>query len=381
MIRRLVAFALGLGLLPSLLAAQSSQFGVRGLGLPVRPLSPRGLATGGGFGMFDIESSQNPAALAGIVQFTALLTTTQNFRRSTNPFGSSSGRDARFPQIIAAGPIGGTRLAAAFSVSGYTDRSFALGSQDSIDLRGERVAVFDTLSSRGGLSDLRGALAWNVARNLQLGLGLHAITGTNRVENRRTFSDSSYNVAVERADLSYVGMGVSAGLAWRIVPRVTLAGLYRNDGHLNVERDTLRIGQTDLPQTITVGLRLQPSLRLGVAGSYTRKNWSTADRDLKAQGGIGAENVYEIAGGIELLRDPKDPNRRPWRLGAHYETLPFPVQAGRQPHQFGIAVGTGVRFTQGRGGFDVALEQLWRSDGARFTERSTVVTVGVSIRP
>jgi hypothetical protein len=381
MIRRLIVLALLVGAAPVAVEGQSSQFGVSGLGLPVRPFSPRAIATGGGFGLFDVESSLNPASIGGIIQFTALLTTTQNFRSSTNPFGSSSGRDARFPQVIAAGPIGGTRLAVAFSASGYTDRSFALGTQDSIDLRGQRVGVFDTLSSRGGLTDLRGAVAWNLSRTFQLGLGLHAITGTNRVENRRTFSDSSYVPAVERADISYLGMGVSGGFTWRVVPRLTLAGMYRNDGHLNVERDSIRIGRTDLPQAISVGVRFQPTLKLGLAGSYTRRNWSSADDDLKAQGGLGSDNVYEIAGGLELLRDPKNPTRRPWRLGAHYETLPFPVQVGRQPHQFGVALGTGVRFTQGRGGFDVALEQLWRSDGGAFTEHATVVTIGVSIRP
>ena len=374
-------FLIVVALLPTTVAAQSSQFGVRGLGIPVRPLSPRGLATGGGFGLFDLESSLNPASIGGVAQFTALITTTQNFRTSRNPFGSSSGRDARFPQMIAAGPIGGTSLAASLSVSGYTDRSFALGTQDSIDLRGQRIAVFDTMSSRGGLTDFRGATAWRVNSNLVLGLGVHAITGTNRVENRRTFSDPTYNPAIERADLSYLGLGVSGGFTWRVGPRLTVAGLYRNDGHLNVERDTSRIGKTDLPQTMSLGVRLQPSLKLGFAGSYTRRNWSTADQDLKSQGGVGANNVYEVAGGIELLRDPKNPSRGPWRLGAHYSTLPFPLIVGKQPHQFGISAGTGFRFTQGRGGFDFAVEQLWRSDGGDFKERATVVTLGISIRP
>ena len=51
---------------PNTAAAQASQFGVRGLGLPGRALSARSLATGGGFGLFDGESSLNPAALAGL---------------------------------------------------------------------------------------------------------------------------------------------------------------------------------------------------------------------------------------------------------------------------------------------------------------------------
>src|SRR5262249_48976254 len=136
-----------------------------------------------------------------------------------------------------------------------------------------------------------------------------------------------------------------------------------------------------LAQTIALGVRFQPTLRLGLAGSYTRKNWSTADADLKRQGGIGALDSYEIAGGMEILRDPKNPNRRPWRLGAHYSTLPFPFKVGRQPHELGIAVGPGVRIPSGRAGFDFALEQIWRSDGGNFTEHATVFTIGLSLKP
>ncbi|MDX2057548.1 MAG: hypothetical protein SFV24_07075 [Gemmatimonadales bacterium] len=370
-----------LALLPVPVAAQSSQFGIRGLGIPVRPLSPRATATGGAFGGFDIESSVNPASIAGTIQFTSLFTSAQNFRSSTNPFGSSSGRDNRFPQILVAGPVGGTPLAVAVSLSGYTDRNFSLGTADSIDLRGARVGVFDTLSSRGGLSDLRFATAWRASSWLQLGIGLHAITGSNRIENRRVFSDSSYAFALERSELSYLGLGVSAGALIRPIPRLTLAGSYRSDGNVKVDRDTTRIATTDLPTSYSLGVRWQPSMRAAVAASYQQANWSSADADMKQQGGIGALNAYQVSAGFELLRDPKDPGHRPIRFGGSYATLPFPLRAGKQAHEYGISVGTGIRFTGGRGGFDFALQQLWRSDGDGYTERATILTFGFSLRP
>jgi hypothetical protein len=361
--------------------AQSSQFGVRGLGLPMRPLSPRAIATGGAFGMFDTESSLNPASIAPVAQFTSLIVTSQSYRSSKNPFGSASGRDGRFPQIIVAGPIGGTRLAGALSVSGYTDRSFSLGTQDSITLRGERVGVFDTLSSTGGLTDMRAALAWSATNDLFLGVAVHGIPGTNRVTNQRSFSDSSYASAIEQTELSYLGFGASAGVSFRPAPRVAIAGLFRTDGHLTVERDTSRSATTELPITVGAAVRWQPSLRVALAASYLRRNWSASDADLKQQGGIGAEDAFEVAGGLEILKDVRTPGHRPWRLGVHYATLPFPIVPGRQAHQYGISAGTGFRFTGGRGGFDVAVEQLWRSDGAGFTERATVFSAGISIRP
>jgi hypothetical protein len=379
--RALAVFVLATVALATTVAGQSSQFGIRGLGIPMRPYSPRATATGGAFGLFDLESSVNPAAIAPALQFTSLLTTNQSFRSSTNPFGSASGRDARFPQIIAAGPIGGTPLAAAISVSGYTDRSFSLGTEDTLLLRGVPVAVFDTMSSSGGLTDLRVAVAWRASRTFHVGLAGHAIPGNNRIENRRAFADSSYASAVERNELSYLGFGVSGGLTWQVDPRLTVAGVVRTDGHARVERDTARIATTDLPLSLAAGILWQPSLRFSAALAYQRRGWSAADADIRAQGGIGAEDAQEISLGIELVRDARNPAHRPLRFGVHYATLPFPLQAGRQAREIGLAAGTGFRFTGGRGGVDLALQQLFRSDGEGFTERATVITLGVSIRP
>jgi hypothetical protein len=382
MIRRsswLVTLALLAG--PAALAAQSSQFGVRGLGLPIRPQSPRATGTGGAFGLFDTESSINPALPASMLNFTALLTSMQNFRHSTNPFGTASGRDNRFPQMQVAGPIGGTRLGLALSVSGYTDRSFSLGTQDTVDLRGQRIGVYDTLTSRGGISDIQAAVGWRVSKTLTVGIGLHALPGSNRVENHRAFADSSFSVAIERADLSYLGFGVSAGFLLRVVPRLTLAGTFRTDTHASVERDSTLLGNVDLPTQISAGLRWQTSLRSAMAVSYSRRSWSGADAGLKALGGIGALDTYEVAAGMEFLKDLKNAGHKPLRFGGHYATLPFPVVTGRQAHELGVALGTGLRFTGGRGGVDLSLEQLWRSDGQSYTERATVISLGVSIRP
>jgi hypothetical protein len=379
--RRLLFGGLIAAAVPGLAVGQSSQFGIRGLGIPIRAISPRATATGGAFAPFDIESGTNPASIGPIVQFTALFSTAQSFRSSTNPFGSASGRDSRFPHIVAAGPIGGTRLAAAVSLSGYTDRSFSLGTVDSIDLRGTRVAVFDTLSSRGGLSDVRLAGAWRASSWLNLGVGLHAITGSNRIDSRKVFSDSTYAIAVETSQLSYLGLGVSAGIMARVASTLTIAGVFRTDGHANIERDTLRIAETDLPTSWGLAVRWQPTQKIGWAASYQAKNWSTADADIRGQGGIGAENVFEASTGIEIVRDLRNPGSRPLRFGTFYHTLPFPLRSGKQAHEYGISAGTGFRFTAGRGGLDLSLQQLWRSDGDGYTERATILTLGFSLRP
>ena len=75
---------------PGVTLAQSSQFGVRGLGFPGRGLATRAIGTGGAFGLFDPESSLNPAAIGGVLNLTSVFTISQGFRSVENPAGTAS---------------------------------------------------------------------------------------------------------------------------------------------------------------------------------------------------------------------------------------------------------------------------------------------------
>jgi hypothetical protein len=110
------------------------------------------------------------------------------------------------------------------------------------------------------------------------------------------------------------------------------------------------------------------------------KTWSAANSDLLAQGGTGSDNTVEVSLGGEFTPDSRRPTRRPLRFGARYGTLPFFLTAGEQPHEFGLSVGTGLRFAQERAGIDLGLEHVWRSAGA-YSERTFLVNVGVTVRP
>jgi hypothetical protein len=136
----------------------------------------------------------------------------------------------------------------------------------------------------------------------------------------------------------------------------------------------------DLPYTFGLGVRWRAGSRLDLASQGTYRTWSGANSDLLASGGPGAENTISVALGGEYTRDPRRPYRLPLRLGARYGTLPFPVQSGLQPTEFGVSIGSGTRFAQERAGIDIALEHVWRSAGD-FKERAFVVTVGVGVRP
>jgi hypothetical protein len=367
--------------LTSSVAAQSSQFGARGLGLPLRPLSVRATATGGGFGLFDAESALNPASIGLVGRLSASFQSVQNWRRSVNPAGSASARDNRYPGIFVSGPLGGTPFSLALSASGYADRNFSLASQDSVILRGVPVGVTDTLGSQGGISDLRLAIAWRQSRNVQWGLGLHLLTGSNRITSHRVFSDTAYAGVSESNTVSYLGVGASAGVMARIGKVVTLAGMLRAEDHMHVQRDTTRFGSTKLPLTLSGGVRLQLGERVLVGGSALFRNWSVADADLVEQGGVGSVNTTEFNAGIEIITNSKRPLQRPIRLGAFHARLPFPLRRDEDVDETGISIGSGLRFGADRAGFDFAVARVWRKGAPGFTEQATLVTVGVSLRP
>jgi hypothetical protein len=371
---------------PAALAAQSSQFGVRGLGIPGRPVSARSLGMGGANALLDPETSINPASLGSVSALTASFSGLQNYRWSENAAADLTARETRFPQTLVAGPIRAVPLSIGIGFSSYAVRDFRLGSQDTLTIRGVPVAVNDTFTSRGGLTDVRLGVAYRLPGALHLGVGLHAITGVNRLEIRRVFGDSAYRPISENADVSYTGLGLSVGVAkaWR---GFALGAFARTDGHVDVEQDSTDRGRIELPYSVGLGFRWLPAARLELAGQGIVRTWRDANRDLLDRGGTGSDNTVEVALGGQLVRNRRDPTRLPIRFGGRYATLPFPLEVGgTQPRELGVTLGTGIGFARDDAGvprarIDLGLEHVWRRAGEGFTERALLVGLGVSLRP
>ncbi len=367
--------------LPPDAAGQSSQFGVRGLGYPGRPLTPRARATGGSFALFDGESSLNPAAMANLKSVAAGFVLSPSWRKWEGPGGDASLRETRFPLVFVGGPIPGSRFSIGVSIGSYADRDFRLATSDSVLIRGVPVEVSDTLTSLGGLSEIRFAGGYVLSPRTTIGAAGYWITGSSRLEARRHFSDSTYIAFLQSAELSYQGYGVAVGITHLLTPRVQVAALLRSDSKASVDLDSTRVYSVDLPYTASAGIQFVASPRLTVAAAGTFRSWSGANSDLQAQGGPGARNTLEFALGGEVVRNLRNPASLPLRLGARYADLPFPLVAGERPKEFGVSLGTGARFAQDRAGLDLTFEQVWRSQGSPYKERSFSVVFGLSIRP
>lgn len=382
--RRLFLFAFLT--LPSALVAQSSQFGVNGLGIPSRELSARALGTGGSFGLYDPTSALNPAAIMEYGRFNATFSVLQNYRSSSGPQQSESGRDTRFPLMAVGGPIPKTSFALGASFATYTDRDFLLAASDTVPLRGVPVPVFDTLSSNGGISDL-GLVAGYRGGGWELGTALHVITGSARLSLTRDFGDTVYLPVSQRAEISYAGIGVSAGVLRALGRRAAFAAFVRLDGHANVDRDSSRVGVIDLPVTFGGSLRWRPLRQLDLATSVSTSRWGSSDADLRALGGTGGRNTVDASLGGEWLRNPASPENMPIRFGAHFRTLPFPVTTGAQPREVGVSLGTGLIVArQAAGGtpsglLSLTLDYARRSADGGYSESAFMFSAGVTIRP
>jgi hypothetical protein len=379
--RAFLWFMLLLAAAPRALSAQSSQFGVRGLGLPGRAQSVRAVGTSGAFAFFDGESSVSPASLGFLGRLTATFTLLGDYRNTTTPAGDASIRNPRFPQFLVGGPIRRFPLTLGLSYSNYTTRDYSLAFPATVILRGQPVAVNDTIESRGGINDFRLAAAYRLGQRWVVGAGAHILTGSNRVEARRTFSDTNYASSRQRAELSYAGFGVSVGIIGQLGEALMVSAMARSDGRVTLDRDSTEIAKVDLPITVGGAARLRVTPKLHVAGQALYRNWSTANDDLAALGGTGAANTLEVSGGMEFLSDPRRPFRRPIRVGFRYAELPFPLTPGASASEYGVSLGSGLSFAAERAVVGVSLERAWRAQGDAFKETAWIVTAGVTVRP
>ncbi len=342
--RPLVLLALLAGI-PAAVAAQSSQFGVRGLGLPGREQSARAMGNAGAFSFFDPGSSVSPASIAYLGSLTATFTVLGDYRS-------------------------------------YTTRDYSLVFPATVILRDQPVAVNDTIQSKGSINDLQLAVAFRPTSRIAIGLGGHIFTGINRLAVHRVFSDSAYLPSRQSSELSFAGVGVSLGVLGQLTRSLTLGLLARADGHVSVQEDSLPTEQrVDLPITLGAALRWRPSGKLQFAGQVLKHNWSSANADIVANGGVGAVNTVEAAAGLEFTPNPRRPERHPLRLGFRYAQLPFPLAVGSNAKEYGATVGTGYSFAADRAALDLSVERVWRNQDAQYYERAWLVSVGITVKP
>ncbi len=216
----LILLCLGL---PASAMSQSSQFGIRGLGIPGRGLSSRAIGMGGAIGLFDPQSVQTMAPMTELEGLAAGLETLNEWRDVENPGGTGSVRNNRFPQFRVGGPVRRFRVWLGAAASTYTNNDFGVATRDTVLVRGEPVGVLDTLVGLGGLNDLQLGAAYALNRHWSVGGALHIITGSTRGRIRREFDDTLYRSFRDSTEISYDGVGFSVSVVGELTRSFSIA--------------------------------------------------------------------------------------------------------------------------------------------------------------
>jgi hypothetical protein len=357
-------------------AAQTSIYGIRGLGFPGRAANSRERGLASGFTVLDPGSPVNPAAVAGFSTITVEIMSESNFRSYSIDTVQVNGLSStRFPLAQMGGRVTTSPLSFALSFSQYTDRSYDLTSSDSLQLRGQSIAFEERTTSRGGVADLRVALGYRLSPRLWLGAGVHLLTGSAKLTFTRLFADTAYRPYQIETEESISGLGVSAGAIFQPSDRFAFGLSVRSDTRAKVEVDSVAAANVDLPFTVTGGARVSLGRPLRWGTTVTWRSWGMADDDLVAR----AFDTWEVGTGLEYGGAETGTSRFPIRLGFRYATLPFSA-TDEQPREITAALGFGLAFASGRGLIDLALERAMRS-GAGADETAWQLSWTVTVRP
>jgi hypothetical protein len=347
------------------LAAQDSQFGIRGLGTPGKQESVRARSTGGAFAPFDAFSPLMDASLVDVRRLGGSVTGAIT-RRTVDIGGTQTPlRGTRFPAFVIGGPIG-RRLVIAGGFSTYLDRTFGISTSDTIVVRNDTVPITDAVTSDGAVADLRLAAAGRVNRWFAIGGGLHLLTGSTRVEATRTFGDTAYRNTTARDQVSYEGAGASVSALMDLSGSLRVAGWFRADTKLRAQIRGKTAAENDLPNSYGAGILWRPGSQFALAATAAWRDWTASAPN--------GHNTFNWSLGTELGTPGSG-----FRLGARGGQMPF--GAGTEaPTEVGLSAGLGKQFSGGRGRIDFGVERLERK-GLGLSEQVWTFLLGLTVRP
>ncbi len=360
--------------------AQASVYGVLGIGIPGRASSVRSRALGGAVDLVDPGSAANPASIALSNRLSVSgMSETTNRKFTAGGVSSDNLRDTRFPFAQISGPIQGSPLSFGVSYSVYAERSYDIAMVDTLTIRDGEVEVSDRLKSDGGIADVRAAVAWMFGPRLQVGAGVHILSGSTRERLERQFSDPLYVDLVQTGDVDYTGWALSVGAVVTPSSRLRVGAAVRRDSRLNVSDALLPALEVQLPWTFSAGVTFVPARLLRISASAQRRTWSAARDDVPQWLTLSVYDTWEFGTGLELGGPEAGGAPFPVRAGFRYVQLPFsPVDD--QPREIGVSLGSGVLFAGNRAFFEFAIERVMR-DGGGATERAWQLALGLTLRP
>jgi hypothetical protein len=353
----------GLLLLAFSLLAQSagaqSLFGVRGLGVPVDPIDPRGRALGSsGVGLLGLNLSMvNPAELAGIRR-RGVVAALQPFYGSEELGGNSDNvAGTRFPLIQLLYPARqGIVLGLGFG--GFLEQSWSTATDGQEIIAGGPVNIREFISATGAISQVRLSVAYDLSTPLELesigiavGLSGGVYTGGVEREVTRTFPDSGtvflaysrLNNWEYRGNFATLGIGIEPTASTKFGASLTLS----QDLRAKPRQEDLASHSYEMPLRVNVGASTLLTRLLLIAGSAQYTGWSKSASytppGTSAALAVAARPTFDAGVGLEWERLRTSRRVFPLRAGVRYSHLPFHQSDEDPASELVFSTGVGLR--------------------------------------
>ncbi len=373
--RRTIRFLALAVVLPGGLRAQGA-LALQGYGYPTGQIGSGALALGGSTAEIDPASALNPAALSIPSRFSVYMQFEPEFRRTA--FGSQGDRSTtiRFPSFIVTG--GNGRYSVGASATTFLDRTWANVYADSQLVGGSLLPSTIGASSNGAITDARAALAYTLNPKVQFGLGVHALTGENRMTFGRSFPDSTgVGSVTQLSTINYSGRALSLGAIYVPSKTLVIGASARLGGGMEARQDDLPLADAGFPDRFGMSVAYTGIPNTTLAGRFDRTGWSSMQELGTAQ--MSVFDASDFGFGVEVVgpRIAGVPSYA--RLGLRDRGLPFGVngeKVGERSFNGGIA----IPVARGRGQLDLSIQRSTRT-AAGANEKSLVVSIGLGIRP
>lgn len=362
-------------LLPGALLAQGA-LGVQGLGYPTGQVSTGALGMGGSSAEADPSSPLNPAALATAGRFSVYMQFEPEFRETRGAAGRDNATTMRFPGF--SGTFGFRRFVVGVGFSTLLDRTWTNVYSDSQEVGGVTYPSSLRAGSNGAINDARFALSYFVNERIQVGAGVHVLSGQNRLEFGRAFPDSTGLGSIAQTSVvNYSGRTFSTGVMTRPIDGLVVAASARFGGRLGSELDGDALADGAAPSRYGIGVSWIGIPNSVISLRYDRVAW-TDMRDLVSDT-LPLFDASELGFGVEVGGPRLFDAPTAVRLGFRDRDLPFGA-LGEQVSERSFSGGLAIPLARGRGQLDLALQRAMRKAGG-VTERSWFVGVGLGIRP
>jgi hypothetical protein len=326
----------------------------------------------------DPLSPVNPASIALLPSRILFLQLEPEFRTVHGVAGTEHTTTARYPDVFGALPIG-SNFVFSLGASSLLDRTSTTAFSSTQHLpTGEDVAMTTTYEINGGISDVRLASAWVPVNWLRVGLGLHAISGSNLVNLTQTFDDSLRFSAFKLVRVLGFGGDALSGGVQLVSSKWVAAGSARWGGPLSLSAADTVLAKGRVPNRFGASLAYIGIANSTIAIRTAHDSWSSLGPLGSPQ--LRAVDAWDTSIGADVAGPHIGQRIVFLRGGYRVRTLPFQA-ASEDVSEKSITAGLGTAFASNRVITDLALIHSSRTANLSASEHAWTISFGIAVRP